>query len=122
MKKAEIDGMTILLILVLIIALGFLIYTITSTIDLFKNKSEQQISVNTPARMSRMTLTGFDKQLAIEFMDKNHDGKCDACGMPVEICMDSGQMQCNMDSRSTIGILDSAHIHADWKIYINGQS
>lgn len=72
-------------------------------------------------RLSAMGLTIFDKELAKEFMDKNNDGKCDACGMPVEMCMDSGQMQCNMDSKSTIGVLGSQHIHADWKIYINGK-
>ena len=121
MKKAEIDGMTILLILILIIAVGLLLYTIPSTIDLFKNKNEQQSSVNTPVRMSRMTLTGFDKQLALEFMDKNNDGRCDICGMPVEQCIDSGQLECNMGPNANIGILGSQHIHADWKIYINGK-
>ena len=30
-------------------------------------------------------------------------------------------MQCNMDPTSTMGILESQHIHADWKIYINGE-
>ncbi len=72
-------------------------------------------------KLTRMGLTSFDRVLAKEFMDKNGDGKCDSCGMPVEMCMDSGQMQCNMDSKSTIGILGSQHIHADWKIYINGK-
>src|SRR3989338_7881470 len=67
-----------------------------------------------------MSISPFDVKLAKEFMDKNGDGKCDSCGMPVEMCIDSGQMQCNMDSRSTIGVLGSQHIHADWKIYING--
>jgi len=122
MKKAEIDGTTILLISILIIAVGLLLYTIPSTIDLFKNKSEQQISVNTPVRISRMSLTGFDKELALEFMDKNHDGRCDVCGMHVEQCIDSGQLECNMDSNAKIGILGSQHIHADWKIYIDGKA
>ena len=73
-------------------------------------------------KMSKMSLTSFDVKLAKEFMDKNNDGKCDACGMDVELCIDSGQLQCNMDSSSTIGILGSQHIHADWKIYINGKA
>ena len=73
-------------------------------------------------KMSRMSFSSFDRELAIEMMDKNKDGKCDACGMPVEMCVDSGQMECNMDSKSTIGILGSAHIHADWKIYIDGKA
>jgi len=73
-------------------------------------------------KMGRMSLTSFDVQLAKEFMDKNNDGKCDSCGMDVELCIDSGQLQCNMDSSSTIGILGSQHIHSDWKIYINGKT
>ena len=73
-------------------------------------------------KMSRMSLTSFDVKLAKEFMDKDNDGKCDSCGMDVELCIDSGQIQCNMDSSSTIGILGSQHIHADWKIYIDGKA
>ncbi|MBI4095979.1 MAG: hypothetical protein HY438_03905 [DPANN group archaeon] len=73
-------------------------------------------------RLTRMSLSPFDVKLAKQFMDKDDDGKCDACGMPVEMCMDSGQLQCNMDSKSTIGVLGSQHIHADWKIYINGKA
>ncbi len=73
-------------------------------------------------RLTRMSLSPFDVKLAKQFMDKDGDGKCDACGMPVEMCIDSGQVQCNMDSKSTIGILGSQHIHADWKIYINGKA
>jgi len=72
-------------------------------------------------KMSSMSFSNFDKEMAIKLMDKDGDGKCDSCGMPVEMCIDSGQMECNMDSKSTIGVLGSAHIHADWKIYINGK-
>ncbi|MBI4170970.1 MAG: hypothetical protein HY514_04695 [Candidatus Aenigmarchaeota archaeon] len=73
-------------------------------------------------RLTRMSLSPFDVKLAKQFMDKDGNGKCDACGMDVQLCIDSGQMQCNMDSKSTIGILGSQHIHADWKIYINGRA
>ena len=121
MKKAEIDITTILLISILVITIGLLLYTIPSTIDLFKNNNEQKITANTPARMSRMSLTSFDKQLARQLMDTNNDGRCDACGMPVEQCIDAGELQCNMGINSKIGILGSQHIHADWKIYINGK-
>ncbi len=71
------------------------------------------------AAASAMQMTEFDKQLAKQMMDKDNDGRCDTCGMPVEMCMGSGQLQCNMDPKSTIGILGSQHIHADFKIYIN---
>ena len=73
------------------------------------------------ARLSRMSLTGFDVAMAKQFMDKDGDGKCDACGMPVEMCIGSGQMQCNMDPSSTIGVLGSQHIHADLKVYVDGK-
>src|SRR3990172_10525938 len=79
-------------------------------------------STQEPA-MSRMTLTSYDKELARRFMDKNNDGKCDACGMPIEMCIDSGMMQCSgMDPDATMGLLGSQHIHADWKIYINDKA
>ncbi len=121
-KKANFDATIILLISMLAIAIGLLIYSIPSTLDIFKNKDEkQQITAHTPARMSRMSLTSFDKQLARQLMDTNNDGRCDFCGMPVEQCIDSGQLECNMDPNAKIGILGSQHIHADWKIYIDGK-
>ena len=80
---------------------------------------QQQSSMG--QRLTRMSLSPYDGGLAKQFMDKDGDGKCDVCGMDVQVCMDSGQIQCNMDSKSTIGILGSQHMHADWKIYINGR-
>ncbi|MBI4452406.1 hypothetical protein HY637_03180 [Candidatus Woesearchaeota archaeon] len=71
--------------------------------------------------MSRMSLTSFDKQLARELMDINNDGRCDVCGMPVEQCIDAGELQCNMGINSQMGVLGSQHIHADWKVYIDGK-
>lgn len=62
----------------------------------------------------------FYKELGRKLMDSNNDGRCDSCGMPVEMCLDSGQLECNMDPNAKIGILGSQHIHADWKVYING--
>ncbi len=73
-------------------------------------------------KITRMNLSAFDVGLAKQFMDKDGDGKCDACGMPVELCIDSGQLQCNMDSKSTMGLLGSQHAHADWKIYVDGKA
>ncbi len=121
MKKAKIDGTAVLLISILVVVTGFLIYYMPSTIDLFKNKNElQQIEAHTPTKMSRMSLTNFDKQLARQLMDTNNDGRCDACGMPLEQCIDSGQLECSMVPGAKIGILGAQHIHADWKIYIGG--
>ena len=72
--------------------------------------------------MSKMSFSEFDKKKATEFMDKNGDGKCDICGMPIEQCIASGMMQCSgMDPNAKMGILGSQHIHADWKIHLDGK-
>ncbi len=106
----------------LVIVLGGLIFNILVMFGFTDTMSNQPIQSNQMgSRISSMSLTGFDRDLAKQFMDKNGDGRCDACGMDVNMCIDSGQLQCNMDSSSTIGTLGSQHIHADWKIYINGK-
>ncbi len=66
-------------------------------------------------------MTDFDIQLARRLMDKDKDGRCDFCGMNVNLCIDSGMMECTMDPKTKIGILGSDHIHADFKVYLNGQ-
>lgn len=111
------------LFLVLAFAVIVLLFTVKSMF-LFpeiSNKATLQDTTQMPS-ISRMSLTSYDKELAKQMMDKDNDGKCDACGMPVEMCMDSGQIQCNMDSQSTIGVLGSQHIHADFKVYIEGKT
>ncbi len=70
--------------------------------------------------LTKISFTSFDEQKAQEFMDTNGDGLCDICGMRIEDCIASGMMQCTMDTSATIGLLGSQHIHADIKIYING--
>ncbi len=112
-----IKGIIAAVVIFAVLALGYSIKTI-----FFPEKLNSQVTqtMNTPT-MGRMGLTGYDKELAKKMMDKNNDGKCDACGMPVDMCIDSGQLQCNMDPKSTIGVLGAQHIHADWKVYINEQ-
>ncbi|MBI4174717.1 MAG: hypothetical protein HY517_03655 [Candidatus Aenigmarchaeota archaeon] len=95
------------------------VFALASVLSLYQPVQQEQQSM---PRLARMSLSSFDKQLAREMMDKNGDGMCDVCGMPVEMCMDSGQLQCNMDSKATIGILESQHIHADIKIYLSGDA
>lgn len=74
-----------------------------------------------PKKM-RMMLTEWDEAKARELMDANNDGKCDACGMSIDKCISSGMMQCSgMDPNAWIGLLESQHIHADWKIYLAGK-
>ena len=91
---------------------------------IFDKTSTQHGSVVTSAMkpLSQMKLTPFDVVLAKERMDKNNDGICDVCGMPIDQCISSGQIDCNMGNNpQAIGVLGSQHIHADWKIYINGE-
>lgn len=105
------------------IALVALVYSVGSMFS----KQDKILGVANQGNMqvvakSGLKFTSYDRELARKLMDKNNDGKCDACGMPVEMCIDTGQLQCNMDPKSTIGELNTAHIHADWKIYINGRA
>ncbi len=117
-KKIEksdrvINSIIVAVIIFAILALGYSVKTI-----FFSGTSDDQVVMQAP--MGRMMLTNYDKELAKKFMDKDNDGKCDSCGMPVEMCIDSGELQCTMGSKSAIGKLDSAHMHADFKIYVNG--
>ncbi|MBI2647237.1 hypothetical protein HYW99_02065 [Candidatus Woesearchaeota archaeon] len=109
--------------MLIVILIAVVVLFTYSSIDLLDSKTENTNQATSQMkRTSRMTLTSFDKELAVELMDKNGDGRCDVCGMPVEQCIDSGQLECNMDTNAKIGILGSQHIHADWKIYINGKA
>ena len=119
-KKGKVDFIAILLILMLVILIGVLISSIFSTIEILKISDKQETN-SMSKRMSRMSLTGFDKELAKQLMDTNNDGRCDVCGMPVEQCIDAGELQCNMGINAQMGVLGSQHIHADWKIYIDGK-
>src|SRR3989338_985592 len=72
--------------------------------------------------------TEYDLALAKELMDKDGDGICDVCGMDINFCIESGQLQCNMGGKTdklNIGVLDKTkqkyHYHADFKVYIEGK-
>lgn len=117
MKKLSYVVIYVLSIIIFLSVAAY-VYTLTHSGIFIAKNQEQPMDQKT----SKMSLTKFDKELAMEFMDKNHDGKCDVCGMPVEMCISTGQLQCNMDPNATIGVLGSQHIHADWKIYINGEA
>lgn len=70
-----------------------------------------------------LKLSPFDVVLARERMDKNNDGVCDTCGMPIDQCISTGQIDCNMGAnKDAIGVLGSQHIHADFKVYVDGQA
>ncbi len=122
MSKAE-KGVIFFIVFAIIVAIFMLVYSSKILFMRGNSISESQDRINRDMgeKMSSLSLTSFDRDLARKFMDKDNDGKCDSCGMNVEICMDSGQLECNMDSSSKIGVLGSEHIHADWKIYVNGK-
>ncbi len=116
-KKKGTGTKLVVAILILFVAVILLIVTQST-------KILPHTMLNVPTGISAasaMTMTEFDRQLARQMMDKDNDGQCDACGMPVDLCIDSGQLQCNMDPKSTIGILGSQHIHADFKVYVNSK-
>ncbi len=111
-------------ILFILVILGFLMNQfLMYKKGVFNNFSLSSGTGSVTKSMSKMKLTLFDVALAKERMDKNGDGRCDSCGMDVQQCIDSGELDCNMagNKATAIGILDSQHIHADIKIYINGQ-
>ena len=116
--KLKADFGAIALIIILFATVGLFIFSLYD----FFSPTTKQVEHSSPQmnRMSRMSLTGFDKELAAQLMDQNHDGRCDFCGMPIEQCIDGGQLECSMDQNAKSGILGSQHIHADWKIYIDG--
>lgn len=124
-RKAKEDrimkGVLAAVIIFSVLTLGYSIKIMFFPPETNNQVATSQATTQMPT-MSRMSLTAYDKELGRKLMDKNEDGKCDACGMPVEMCMDSGQIQCNMDTDATIGVLQSQHIHADWKVYLNGQA
>ena len=124
-KKEAQREKIVMLFIYFVLAFGIIVLIFTAKSMFFlpetNNQMTQQSATQMPA-MSRMSLTNYDKELARKMMDKNNDGKCDACGMPVEMCIDSGELQCSMGSKSQIGKLGSQHIHADWKVYINGKA
>jgi len=116
--KLKADFVTIALIVILILSVGMLAFSLK---DFFSSKPEVSQAPNQMKSTSRMTLTSFDKELARQLMDQDNDGRCDVCGMPIEQCIESGQIECSMGSNAKTGILGSQHIHADFKIDLNGE-
>lgn len=115
--KLKADFGAIALIAILFVVIGLFIFSMfdfLSSKPVQTDKSSPQMK-----RVSGMSLTTFDKELGRELMDQNNDGRCDSCGMPVEMCLDSGQLECNMAPDSKTGVLGSQHIHADFKVYVN---
>ena len=65
--------------------------------------------------------TEYDLALAKELMDKDGDGICDVCGMDVNICIEGGQLQCNMGGQTdklNIGILITSVLMVSYVLYL----
>ncbi len=115
------DAEKIVLGFVVLVVMAALVLTaLTLKPSLFPK--EEQPNTMQQMHFSKSAFTPFDIELAKKFMDKDNDGKCDTCGMLIDDCIASGMMQCSMDSKAEIGVLGSAHIHANLKVYINGKA
>jgi hypothetical protein len=107
--------------LLLLVFVSFvIIFTIFVFVFIASKFSFPNFQATPQSKVSTSSFTSYDRELAMKFMDENHDGKCDICGMDVESCIAIGQIQCNMDPKSTIGVLGSQYIHANFKVYIKG--
>ena len=121
-RKNKQNNFLIVGIVIAIVLIAFNFYMSSQMKTLQQSHTEEKMPMMGKP-MSKMGFTEFDKQKAREFMDKNGDGKCDICGMPIEQCIASGMMQCSgMDPDATMGVLGSQHIHADWKVYLDGEA
>lgn len=113
------DEKTVFIALLGLLVLGAaLIMVFSFSFDNINSATGQ--SALASAHDSEMGFTAFDKGLAAELMDKDKDGKCDACGMAIADCIASNMLQCDMDPKATIGLLGSAHAHAEFRVYIDG--
>ena len=100
-----------------VIGLLFTFYTLLKPMETAQMHPKQMKSSGS------MGFTAFDVKLATELMDKNNDGLCDFCGMRIEDCIAAGMMQCSgMDPDAKMGVLRSGHLHADFKLYLQGNA
>src|SRR3989304_7001036 len=107
---------------------GFLAVIIVSALVLFYVAKANKVGRQNVSQVSKednphaQRLTKFDAKLAKELMDEDNNSQCDACGMGVKACIDSGQLECNMAQNAKIDILGTQAVHADWTIYIDGKA
>lgn len=114
-----------LLIAFLVIVIGLVVYLQIQSYAAMKGVTGAAVAApqQSPAApaSTRMSMSPFDTDLAHQMMDKDGDGRCDTCGMPVDMCISSGQLECTMTASGGIGLLGSGHTHADWKVFINSK-
>ncbi|MBI4017285.1 MAG: hypothetical protein HY363_06355 [Candidatus Aenigmarchaeota archaeon] len=109
------------LVLVLVNTIAFVRLTSSSTPTGNTAYEGESHGHGSEGMMTHMKFSSYDSKMAHDHMDKDNDGMCDICGMPIDMCMESGMLECNMDPNAKIGLLGSGHTHADWKIYINAK-
>lgn len=112
------NTITLLLGIGIVVVLGLIL---VNTIALVRLGTTANAQITGATVVSTSLFSEFDKQKAHEMMDANNDGMCDTCGMPVGQCMEMGMMECSMGENAKIGLLKSAHVHVDWKVYLNGK-
>ena len=106
----------------LAMAIAGLVFTFYTIIGPFEKGQMSMPQADNLPKKTAMSFTAFDAAMARQFMDKNNDGLCDICGMRIEDCIKSGMLQCTMDPNAKIGLLGSSHIHADFKVFIEGKT
>lgn len=114
----------------IIFIIGFAVLALLFTATRFLFPPTGAVSAGTSQASDHFGSGGFteyDLFLAKKLMDKDGDGICDVCGMSIDFCIESGQLQCNMGEKTgnlSIGVLDKTkqthHYHADFKVFING--
>lgn len=127
-KKRKINGeklVTWFIFIIIAFAVLALLFTAKSV---FFNGMVVNIDEVSSDHFGAGGFTEYDLQLAREIMDKDGDGKCDVCGMDIDFCIESGQLQCNMGGKTdklNIGVLDKTkqkhHYHADISVYLEGE-
>ncbi len=110
-EKMKYRKKSYLRIVLIVIAIILIIYY---SAEFLKGKSRI-----TDDKITKSKMTEYDINLAKKLMDKDNDGKCDYCGMDIDLCINSGMLECTMDSESEMGLLGSEHSHANFKVYLN---
>ena len=124
-KPGKTNWETIALVAVLVVAAGVFAMGVWNMVNLFKTPSEGLEGAGPAAASAKpmaMGMTKFDEAKARALMDKNNDGRCDSCGMPIDQCISGGMMECTMGVREFgIDVLKSEHVHGYFKVFVDGK-
>jgi len=127
-KKEKQREKVVMSFVYIVLAFGVIVLFFTAKSTFFPQQNVMSETSATSDHFGAVGFTEYDLVLAKELMDKDGDGICDVCGMDIGFCIESGQLQCNMDGKTdklNIGVLDKTkqkhHYHADFKVYIEGK-